>query len=481
MNKKGYIYTLTAIMLVIVIIFIITFYFIVPETEMRDVSGKIRCDELHYFVEDVKVDLDRAMGVCGRRATIYAIDYVIYNKSASLANFSYVTPYSNETLNGSEAAILELIYSGTLEGEPNPYMQGNSLIDWVNKMEVGGTDAHFNVTIKILNISIAPYDAWNFTLIPVFEIDIRDETGMCHYKKTNVTIVSVTTIVGLEDPLYPLQTSGAIVKIVDNGTVQIVKKGVIGCGEGGGNGDGTGKVSTGGTPTNPDHMIRVITGTDLGIVDPGSYTPSLDDYAGVVSTEECNQTTPGNVTVPYILDTGEYNESAPSCNCSETVELNASEGDCIFLSNGDHVIKSGTHSIDFNTSGYYPSTVEVGPSSNYSLNGPSFFDRLEGNLNLSEKYFDRHVEFCDRVDELDIDFPDCYNTPVGLESFVFPYDLDRYDLYDCTNCTWVDYLYWQGKYGCLADGVCKGVSPTNNKTVEFRIDDDHRSKYNLTC
>ena len=76
----------------------------------------MRCDELHYFVEDVKKDLDRAMSVFGRRAAVYAINYAV-TQGTPLGDYEYqnCTPFLFDG-NGSEAAIAELVVCGTLNG-----------------------------------------------------------------------------------------------------------------------------------------------------------------------------------------------------------------------------------------------------------------------------------------------------------------------------------------------------------------------------
>ena len=139
-NKKGYIYTLCTVILILVLIFFILFYSRFIETETSDITGKIRCDELHFFVEDVKVDLERGLSVTGRRATIYAISNQAVGKNKIDGNYTFNCTSSlcncssfNYSGKGVEAAIAELMFCGTLHGTTNQYIKNHSIQKWIEK------------------------------------------------------------------------------------------------------------------------------------------------------------------------------------------------------------------------------------------------------------------------------------------------------------------------------------------------------------
>ena len=58
--KKGLFFTIGALLLIIPLILFIAYYATIKQTKSEDTITKIRCDELHYLVEDVKNDMERA-------------------------------------------------------------------------------------------------------------------------------------------------------------------------------------------------------------------------------------------------------------------------------------------------------------------------------------------------------------------------------------------------------------------------------------
>ena len=129
-NKKGYFFTIATIILMIPLIYLISFYSHISQTQMDDTIARIRCDELHYFVEDFDRDMERAVSIFGRRAAIYTINYTI-ETGKGLKDYEFTctsqcgvncSKFHFDT-NGSEAAIGELILCGTIFGNNVTYMQ----------------------------------------------------------------------------------------------------------------------------------------------------------------------------------------------------------------------------------------------------------------------------------------------------------------------------------------------------------------------
>ena len=87
-SKRGFLFTIATIILIIPLIYLVSFYSGVSETKMEDTIGRIRCDELHYFVEDVRRDMERAATIFGRRAAVNAIEDVIQT-GVPLKNYTF--------------------------------------------------------------------------------------------------------------------------------------------------------------------------------------------------------------------------------------------------------------------------------------------------------------------------------------------------------------------------------------------------------
>ncbi|MCK4491665.1 MAG: hypothetical protein KAU03_03520, partial [Candidatus Altiarchaeales archaeon] len=195
-DKRGILFTIAILLLILPLALLITFYPNISKTKTADVAGKIRCNELHYFVEDITRDLERAMIIFGRRAAIYAISDVVtsgeglygykFNCSADCMLDNCEELYFTET--GAEAAIAELMVCGTLHGKTSPYMVNHTFPLWMDKMKNAGEDMHFTLNLTIKKLEVVPIDAWNFATISTFVVRIQDDAGICYYEDSSTIL-----------------------------------------------------------------------------------------------------------------------------------------------------------------------------------------------------------------------------------------------------------------------------------------------------
>ncbi len=487
-------FTLGAILLVIPLILLIAFYLSSAQTKSEDTLAKIRCDELHYFVEDIKSDLGRALVIFGRRAAIYAIDDVVstgrdlddYRLNCSSACNVDCQQFSFE-MNGSEAAITELMLCGTLKGSDIDYMVNHSLSQWIDRVQRRGMEIHYNTTIGVNRIDVVQSDPFTFAIVLNSSIEVYDESGMCYFKDDGVVVQSGSSVIGLEDPLFPLNTNSFVIKFIQNCTVPLKTLFVAGCS---GFDNPSDEGATGTTvfhstiringslneyctsqpPQKINHEILVL---DQGFGGCNSYDESAcfnsshpNHFAAVLNygpnspesfLNKCN------ITIPWITDTGDIDDQwprSPPRRFDECFERDIYEGSCIQIVNnincGVHKVYIGCDSKEINTTCY-----RLSNASKYGLyDGPSFFDRLDGRLNLSEKYRNQSRDFFGTED-------------IGMETLVDPYLIDQRGVPVKANATWVDYLYWQWTYGCIVEGSC------NTKGHYFRLDNTHADMYKM--
>ncbi|MBU0761612.1 MAG: immune inhibitor A [Candidatus Altiarchaeota archaeon] len=497
--KKGLFFTLGVLLLVIPLILFIAYYATISQTKSEDTIAKIRCDELHYFVEDIKNDLSRALVIFGRRAAIYAIDEVV-STGSNLDN--YVFNCSTQCnidcqefrygINGSEAAITELIVCGTLEGENIEYMVNHSLNQWVDRIESRGAEIHFNTSIDVNHVEVIPKDPFTFTVILNSSLEISDKSGICYFKDEEVITKSDTSIIGLEDPLFPLNTNSFVIKFIQNCTTDVRTEYSAGCSAYDEPGDDTatgnivfhsdikgeyGSLESYCVGQYPQVINNQILVLDQAFGGCGSYDEAAcfnvshpNHFAAVINygpnspesfLDKCD------ITIPWITDTGDIDNVTPRSpprRVEECDEKDIYAGACVAVVNnincGIHQVVLGSDSEDINTTCY-----RLSNASKYGLyDGPSFFDRLDGRLNLSEKYKNQSLKH--------------YNTQdIGLETLVNPYLIDERGIPVKANATWVDYLYWQWTYGCQVEGAC------SEGNYLFRLDDAHADMYHLdtTC
>ena len=500
-NRRGILFTLAIILLIIPLIFLISFYVGTSKTKIEDTTARIRCDELHYFVEDVKRDLSRAMVIFGRRSAIYSIDYVIKPPGNPLLNYTFrctsLCGVDCDKLiypeTGSEAAIAELALCGTLNGSNVTYMLNHTLNEWIDKMEMRGEDMNFQVNITLKEIKVIPIDAWHFAIIIDNKMSIIDKIGACYYRDSIIRTMSNTSIIGLEDPLYTLSSEGKIMKYIYDCEISFDLGTVAGCSKSDlGNGSVEGYVifkdDIGHTKcdikdycdnTAPEELAEQILVISSG-VGFGECTCHGDDFSwcfnassgrhfgGVIDYGPNNPNSmiyKCDVTIPWIIDTGDMSGGAsgwaraPGCD-----EANISNGTCVYIKNNGtvHQVLIGINSEDLNFSCYQISNVteyETNCPINYS-NGPSFFDRLDGRYNLSERYMNQSREYFD-------------NPFIGIETLVDPYELMDHTIIPYENATWIDYLYWRNINGSEVCGICGGGD------YPLRLDCQHIERYGV--
>ncbi len=347
MDNKGYIYTLITITLALMLLSLALFYFESTGTKVEDISTKLRTDELYYFVESMGYDLDRSVHITAQRAATYAIDEVI-ETGRGLGDYDMEGRNCTAFvygLNGSQAAIAELMLCGTLYGvgtDSAEYMQNHTLLDWIGKMEKAGDELNFDVDIEVKGINLYAYDIGNFAVLTMLDVGVKDRLGISGYEQRNMPVLSLIPTRGMEDPLYLLKTR------------------------------------------EPALIPRFVPCNESAVVD-----------ARVVDSW---------------IDT----------QCYRAVDS--------------------------------------------AYNAPSFFDRIDGNLYLSEKYLEQSLWLKGSLGS--------GGKLIGIENFLNPERMSRYGIPVNVNNTWVDYLYWQNVSGeCTVNGTAHAY---------FRIDQGHGLLYNIT-
>ncbi|ODS37638.1 MAG: hypothetical protein A7316_09270 [Candidatus Altiarchaeales archaeon WOR_SM1_86-2] len=426
-NKKGYIYTLSAIILLLILIFFILFISRFAETEIEDSTGKIRCDELHFLVEDVKVDLQRGAEIAGRRAAIYTLDMVSYT-GENLSDFN-ITLWG-EQYNGSMAAIAELIFNGTLGGENSSYMQGHTLSDWLDKLNQKGDDLNFNINLTVEKIEIMPYDAWNFIIYIDLTFNVSDASDMCFYELSNVSTFAISSIEGLEDPMYPTNTGGRAIKYMDHcdpgSYFYNAADGTDGWNWASGNPvfalneSEFGIVIPGNSDDDNILIIPCINYSNpviSGCVPYGTYKEYMEDYAGIITLSNDSDTINGlkNIGVPYLAGVTS-NLTALNISENDTIVLDASQ---FYFVNLDYF---GTNTT-CNSKGIWWNENESSPSSIGTQTG--WFSELNQtdtstDYNDSAKFlfptFDDGTKLCEVAPQLEPNNTWRYNLSYPLKS-----------------------------------------------------------------
>ena len=503
-NNRGFFFSISVIILILPLIVFISFYKHIPETQMKDTISRLRCDKINFFVEDIKRDMSRAMEISVKRALVSAFEYVV-ETGKGLENYTFNCSKNCDfncsdfeyNMNGSTAALTELTLCGTLYGKNRSKMKNHTFTLWFNKILNYSSRMHYKVNFEILSMDMGHRDAFTIYSLPKIRLDIRDVNGICFYDDMVESIEANTSIIGLHDPLYTLNTRGFGKKTIINCSIESpIREKIVGCSKDNiSNGSGRGWVifytDIGGTPgdlnnycvnTPPKKIANQILVFD-DTLPPNlcSTWPNIKEclnssspahFAGIIVYTPADLSALCNATIPWISSTGDLDDfpgSPPrATSCGINSNENITNESCTYITtNHDcniHKVGLGNKSGIIKTKCYTVSdineTYNMFCSEKYK-NGPSFLDRLDGRSNLSEKYVEQTKKR--------------YNTTlIGIETFVDVYELKNYSSIRINkNNTIVDYLFWQNVKGCPVLATCE------DRGYAIRLDCPHVLKYNM--
>jgi len=402
-DMKGILYsTMIALMLIPILALVI---FHSQTSQVRNIDIDIRANELEYFTKSIERDLLRFMEINGKRTLISAVSKVVVNGTG---------------LDDAQLRLSEMFENGTLYGEPAPLIDTSNLEVWRGEIENIGSNTGFNVEFKDTQINITQSDSFNVLFEVRFLMNISDKTEIMGVAK-NITALALISIVGIEDPLFPLQTLGRVVRFirisnVSKNTAPLVT---------GLNASGTGvsgeafvKLDFQDSDVNSSQIL--VTNTIAG------KESTASGFAGVVSE--------GDVII--------------SQGFSKTIISGASRATSI-VNNGTRIYLDVSTKKAWDLSNL-TSDITNGYYHNSSM-GASFLDRLEGNITLS---VDRY--------------------PYGLETFVYLPDLTAENLEVNSLASCVDYQYWRDVAGSsIRNGVYDPVF------TWFKIDEESAKEYGI--
>jgi len=395
---KGVFFSFIMVFLTVTIITLVAIQNSLISSRREEIFIESRINSMNNLYESIVRDIQKSLEIIAIRAMAVAF----MNVSAS----GQVLPNANESLK-------QLILYGTLDGSPMSLMENATFLEWISKIKEVSELKGFSTDINVNSMTIKPYDSFNLEIETNISINITDEQGVASLNKFTI-IDSLVDIENLEDPLYPLKTEGLGNNIIKKSPYEGNYTQLLLIGNGG-NSYVYGETTT--DAVNFDDKILVVNDVNSII--------GLNDAKGVIS--QVTNTTP--ITIPYLI-----NSSALSL---------ISSGINVLLDGNEEKVWYIDNLIIHTENSYYQSSV----------NGPSYLDRLEGNLTTSIKYSSQT------------------NNVIGLESFINKNELGLKGVPIITERTNVDYLYFTG--GTLGSCV-KGLDSS------FRIDSGHEDIYNVT-
>jgi hypothetical protein len=373
--------------------------------------------------DSILLDLGKVLEIIMRRAISVSVNHAVAI-GFGLDNATY--------------RLEELVLNGTLNNTQEYLMENSTFPKWIEKIQSLGTLKGFEMNISLNSFGIKPYDSFNLIVEMNLTLNITDKQGVARISR-NVEMSKLIYLEDLEDPIYPLYTwqrATNIIKIEKkdgNYTINITR----------GDGSKTGwKDGVSIKINSTDHELaesvtnkneKILVTDNIFLFDiGGSDDDGVNQFKALVSESDV----PITVIIPFIANVTNIMVLVPN----NTIIL-----------------------ADTNTGWVWniQNLKEHAENSYYrkSLNGPSYLDRLEGNLTCN---------YCSKTINI-----------IGMESMVDKNNLISSGVptiyEDRSN---IDYLYFSGK--TISVKKVKGLSDKFRIDNELSVGGTHQQIYNVT-
>ncbi|MEM5811186.1 MAG: hypothetical protein QXG91_00335 [Candidatus Aenigmatarchaeota archaeon] len=193
-KMKGIFFSLVILFLMFSLFLILFIHQITIFESSEIISIKNRINSMITLIKAIAKDSEKAISIISKRAMNAAINYVITNGIG---------------LNNANETIVELIVNGSINGTSQPLMENSTLKDWSSKMIYIASTKGFFASIDFPYIFVFMNDSFTVSVKYKIKIVVKDEKTSSNITKSFEKVV-YSSILNLEDPLYPLNTYGRV-------------------------------------------------------------------------------------------------------------------------------------------------------------------------------------------------------------------------------------------------------------------------------
>jgi hypothetical protein len=190
-------YSILALIITLPVILFTVSYISYAQKSSYGIADRIVSDQLNQLMQSIELDTKKAMEITARRALISSTNFVL----------SGGTP-----LTAAAENITELMLSGNINGSENLFMSNNTIPNWSSR--ISSKPINFNVELQYSNISVESYKGFFMRVGMDFNATISDKLGISKIVKTGIRKYVTISLLGLEDPLFPLNTQGFVRRII---------------------------------------------------------------------------------------------------------------------------------------------------------------------------------------------------------------------------------------------------------------------------
>lgn len=191
LNKKGIFFTFIAIGLVSLLVYsfaINTGY--IYRNSMFVIETRV--DTINNFIKDVDTDINRGFYISSFRSMLAIGDFITAN---------------NTFMPDMDATFEEALINATIMNESHSLLTGASFTDWTEKIKDEASKIDIIIDFIISNITLNQSDPWKVNAEMDIAYNITDKKQTASWMKSNHIEIELS-ILGLEDPIYSLNTYG---------------------------------------------------------------------------------------------------------------------------------------------------------------------------------------------------------------------------------------------------------------------------------
>lgn len=190
MNKRGFFFTLSA--LLVISLFLLGYTLYQSSQERR--STQQRVETLNSFLFSTEQDLGRQLYIVSFRI-IFLLEDQITKTGAYATNI--------------DGAFAEGVMNGTLYGQPQTLLDQATFPYMKSTIATRANMIGANVTLTQPLVNVTQVDPWHVKVTLTMQIYLKDQEGLASWNKTE-TIETLVPIENFEDPLYLINTDGLV-------------------------------------------------------------------------------------------------------------------------------------------------------------------------------------------------------------------------------------------------------------------------------
>ncbi|MBI4451232.1 hypothetical protein HY642_04615 [Candidatus Woesearchaeota archaeon] len=197
MNKRGVFFTIIAVLLVALAV--VTMLSFTATTPMHAQSAEVRIRTLDAFLRDTETNIDRALTIAATRA-------ILAFEQEALSAGKYI--------DSVQAAFPAAVLNGTYHNRTLTLLENATLEDWTGRVKAQAATIGIQIDLGFSDVAITHASPWILQANLTASISLADAGGLASFAvvyKSNASF----SIIGFEDPLYPLNTLARVPNIIN--------------------------------------------------------------------------------------------------------------------------------------------------------------------------------------------------------------------------------------------------------------------------